>query len=92
MGLRFTWSPLKADSNHRKHGVTFEEAASVFDDPLSITIPDPTIQGARTGLFSLDCPSTAELSPVHVEQADDVYQLISARLATRRERTQYEEG
>ena len=41
MGLRFEWDPTKADSNLKKHGVTFQEATTVFADALSITIPDP---------------------------------------------------
>lgn len=39
--LYFDWDPKKADSNRKKHGVTFAEAATAFGDPLSITIPDP---------------------------------------------------
>ena len=39
--LHFDWDPEKADSNVKKHGVTFAEAATAFGDPLSITIPDP---------------------------------------------------
>lgn len=41
MGLWFTWDPLKAAANLTKHGVSFEEATTVFGDPLSITISDP---------------------------------------------------
>lgn len=41
MSGRVEWDPAKAAANTDKHGVTFEEAATVFLDPLSITIPDP---------------------------------------------------
>lgn len=41
MGLRFEWDPAKARSNAAKHGVSFEEAATLFGDPLAITIQDP---------------------------------------------------
>ena len=41
MPLRFAWDPRKASANLRKHGVSFWDAASAFEDPLSITIPDP---------------------------------------------------
>jgi uncharacterized protein len=41
MAFRFQWDPAKAEENRRKHGITFEEAASAFADFLSITIPDP---------------------------------------------------
>ncbi len=39
--MEFEWDPNKAASNLRKHGVSFQEAASVFADPLSVTVPDP---------------------------------------------------
>jgi len=41
VGLTFEWDDKKAAANLRKHGVSFEEAASAFGDPLSLTIPDP---------------------------------------------------
>ncbi|MDP2735042.1 MAG: BrnT family toxin, partial [bacterium] len=41
MPLTFTWDPRKAEANLRKHGVSFEEACTVFGDPLSLTISDP---------------------------------------------------
>lgn len=41
VGLKFEWDPAKAASNRRKHGVSFPEAATVFGDPPSLTIPDP---------------------------------------------------
>jgi uncharacterized DUF497 family protein len=41
VGLTFEWDEKKAAANLRKHGVSFEEAASAFGDPLSLTIPDP---------------------------------------------------
>jgi uncharacterized DUF497 family protein len=45
MGLTFEWEKRKAASNLKKHGVSFEEAASVFGDTLSLTIPDPVHSG-----------------------------------------------
>lgn len=41
MGLRFVWDARKAAANERKHEIAFPEATTVFDDPLSVTIPDP---------------------------------------------------
>lgn len=41
MGIHFEWDKEKAGRNYRKHGITFDEASTVFGDPLSITIPDP---------------------------------------------------
>ena len=93
MGLRFTWSPRKAASNRRKHGVSFEEAATAFGDPLSITIPDPDHSEDEERFILVGISATRRsLVVVHVERAEDEYQLISARLATRRERILYEEG
>jgi hypothetical protein len=39
--MRFEWDPKKAETNSKKHGVTFQEAATVFGDPLAITFQDP---------------------------------------------------
>ena len=93
MGLRFSWSPRKATINLRKHGVTFAEAASAFGDPLSITIPDPdhSVGEERFVLIGQSAASRS-LVVVHLERAEDEYHLISARLASRRERILYEEG
>ena len=41
MGLSFEWDEVKAEANRKKHQVSFDEAATVFADPFSITIPDP---------------------------------------------------
>ena len=41
MGYRFEWDPNKAESNTRTHGLTFEEASTVFGDPLALLMPDP---------------------------------------------------
>ncbi len=93
MGIRFTWSARKAANNLRQHGVSFEEAATAFGDPLSITVPDPdhSEKGERFILIGMSVRSRS-LVVVHVERADDEYQLISARIATRHERKNYEEG
>jgi uncharacterized protein len=59
-GIAFEWDPKKDSANQRKHGVGFAEATAVFDDPLSVTIPDPDqaideerfVRGARIRLIS----------------------------------------
>ena len=48
--MKFEWDPQKADSNRKKHGVSFQEAASVLGDVLSITYPIPIIWLRNTGL------------------------------------------
>jgi uncharacterized DUF497 family protein len=91
MALRFSWDPRKAAANLRKHGVTFEEASSAFADPLSITVPDPD-HAADEPRFVLIGVSLQQrlLVVAHVEWSDDDVRLISARLANRRERRDYE--
>jgi uncharacterized protein len=92
MPLRFAWDPRKAASNARKHGVSFQEAATAFADPLSLTVPDPDHSGAEVRLLLVGLSNRHRLVVVtHVERDDDLVRLISARLATRRERRQYEE-
>jgi len=70
MSLRFTWDPAKAAMNLRKHGVSFEEAATAFGDPLAITIPDPDHSAAGEHRFILIGRSEREhlLVVVHVER------------------------
>jgi uncharacterized protein len=86
----FTWDPRKAASNAKKHGVTFEEAATVFADPLALAIQDEAHE-ERTLLLG---PSgrLRVLLAVHVELDDDSIRLVSGRLATSHEGSRYEEG
>lgn len=90
--MRFTWDPEKARQNRRKHFVSFEEAATVFDDPLSLTVVDKLHSEVEERLITLG-ESTRQrlLVVVHTEQAD-IIRIISARVATSHERNQYEEG
>ena len=91
MALRFTWDRRKAVTNASKHGVSFEEAASCFGDPLSITIPDPYHSVSEERFVLLGVSSTRRLLAVSHTDQDGVIRLISARLATRHERKCYEE-
>ena len=89
--LQFTWDRAKAAANLRKHGVDFEEAATAFGDPLSITIPDPDHSAAEERWLLVGQSSAARLLVVaHTERGDEI-RLINARPATRRERATYEE-
>jgi uncharacterized DUF497 family protein len=92
MSLRFEWDPKKAHENLVKHGVSFEEASTVFGDPLSLTIPDPdhSIAEERWVIVGLSY-SRQLLVVVHLEHEDTI-RLISARPATSGERRKYEEG
>ena len=90
MSVRFTWDPRKAASNARKHGVTFEEAATVFADPLALAIEDAVDPG-RTLLIGLS-ERMRVLVAVYAELDEDAIRIISARRATSHERKHYEEG
>ena len=86
----FTWDARKAAANSRKHGVTFEEAETVFDDPLA-GITQDDVHPERLILLGQSSRRRL-LLVVHVEVDQDTVRLISARLATRTERRRYEEG
>jgi uncharacterized DUF497 family protein len=89
--LQFTWDRAKAAANLRKHGVDFEEAATAFGDPLSITIPDPDHSAGEERWLLVGQSNAGRLLVVaHTERGDEI-RLINARPATRRERDTYEE-
>jgi len=97
MRFEFDWDPAKAESNRRKHGVTFEEAMGVFADPLALSLlDDESGQGEERWVTIGRIPASRLLLVVHtwVEiSADRVsIRIISARQPTRREISQYEEG
>ena len=92
MPLNFEWDEKKAKTNATKHGVGFEEAATVFADPLSLTIPDPAHSQTEERFIILGKSHTGKLLVVcHTERGDNL-RIISARRANRRERKNYEEG
>ena len=93
MALTFEWDAAKALGNTRKHGVTFEEASTVFGDPLSLTIPDPVhTRRSEQRLLTLGLSIARRLLVVvHLEYGETL-RIISARPATSRERKDHEEG
>lgn len=92
MSLIFEWDEVKAAINLEKHGVSFNEVATAFGDPLSLTITDPKHSlPAEQRLVLLDHSFQGRLLVVaHTERGENI-RIISARLATRRERRAYEE-
>lgn len=90
MNAEFEWDPEKAEANLLKHGVDFSEAASVFFDPLSLTVPDP-LHSRDENRFVLTglSESRRHLVVVHADRGDRI-RIISARLATAAERKRYE--
>jgi uncharacterized protein len=90
--LQFQWNSIKAKANITKHGVSFDEATTVFRDPLSITIGDPfhSIDEERFVQIGRSCQNRL-LVVVHTDRGDRI-RIISARPASRKERKNYEEG
>ena len=92
MPLNFEWDEAKARSNLAKHSVSFEEAATVFSDPLSRTIPDPAHSRVEDRFIIIGRSHQQKLLVVvHTERGDNI-RIISARRASRRERKCYEES
>jgi uncharacterized DUF497 family protein len=90
--LKFDWDESKALANLAKHGVSFEEAASVFGDPLALTFPDPdhSVGEKRWLTFGIS-QSNRLLVVAHTDRGRSI-RIISARKATRHERGIYEHG
>ena len=88
----FEWDASKAAANRRKHRLSFEEAATVFLDPLAITFPDPDHSPEEHREITIGTTMKRHLVFVsHCERGDRI-RIIGARATTRAERTQYEEG
>jgi uncharacterized protein len=87
--VRFEWDPSKAAANRRKHGVSFEEAADCFEDPMALVLDEPRYPDR---LILVGESKTRRLVfTVYAERGPATIRIISARLATRRERRRYEE-
>ncbi len=88
----FEWDDDKAASNRQKHGVDFEEAKTVFEDPFAITIADDPHSENEERWIVLGLSLLARvLLVVHTERKERI-RIISARQATPSERSQYESG
>ena len=88
----YEWDPTKAKDNVRKHGVAFEEASTVFLDPLAITFPDPDHSEEEDREITIGLTTNNRVVFVSHTPREDRVRIISARRATRKERKQYEEG
>jgi hypothetical protein len=88
----FEWEPEKAISNFAKHGVPFEEAVTVFGDPLATTVSDPDHSFDEERWWTMGLSSQQRLVAVwHTDRGDSI-RLIGARPATPSERRKYESG
>lgn len=91
MPLTFEWDSRDARSNLTKHGVGFEEASTIFGDPLSLTISDPEHSQRENRYITMGRAFNRKLLVVvHTDRSDNI-RIIRARRASRRERKSYEE-
>ena len=87
--MNFEWDPVKARQNHRKHRILFEEAATVFGDPLALTYPDPDHSEERFITVGMSSAGRV-LIVAHVDRGENI-RIVSARKTTQNERNHYEE-
>jgi uncharacterized DUF497 family protein len=95
VAVRWTWDPDKSAANRVKHGLSFETAVLVFDDPLHASKLDPHPDGDRwhtIGLVGSVLLLVVHTWPEETEGDEPVGRIISARKATAHERNAYEEG
>lgn len=92
MPYQFEWDSDKAEANLRKHGVSFDEAVTVFGDPLSVLLSDPDHSEGEERYLVLGQSAQGRLLVVAFVERPPRTRIISARLAIRRERKDYEEG
>lgn len=92
MGYEFEWDPTKAEANLRKHGLSFDEAATVFGDPLNLLMADPDHSPREERCLLLGLSNRRRLLVVAFAERPPRTRIISARRATRRERRRYEEN
>jgi uncharacterized DUF497 family protein len=88
--MRFEWDRDKAQRNLRKHGVSFDEAVTVFYDPLSATFDDPDHSVAEQRFITIGYSSRGRLLVVSHTERGNATRIISARRATVRERRRHE--
>lgn len=92
IGLSFEWDREKAAWNVKAHGITFDEASTVFRDPLGITIGDPYHSHSEARLLQLGRSLQHRLIVVSFTDRGTRIRIISARAPTATERRQYEEA
>ncbi|CAI4034112.1 BrnT family toxin [Nitrospira tepida] len=90
--MQFAWDPIKARKNLVKHGVSFDEAASVFHDPLAATGADPDHSESEERMVTFGMSSAGRLLVVAHTERRNAIRIISARVVTQQERRIYEEG
>jgi hypothetical protein len=89
-GLEFEWYPAKARENFRKHGVSFEEAITIFGDPRLLTAPDIQHSSEEERFLAIGRSEQERLITLIYTERDERIRIISARLAEKWERREYE--
>lgn len=89
--MEFEWDSKKAAANLRKHNVSFQEAATIFGDPLAITFVDPDHSTSENRYISFGLSLQKRLLVVSLTERRERTRIISARLMDRKERRIYEE-
>ena len=89
--MKFEWDPWKAKRNLAKHKVSFEEAATAMLDPLSKTVPDPDHSFVEHRFVTFGVSARRRLLVVSYTERGAAVRIITARVATKREREIYEE-
>ena len=90
--MTYEWDPAKAAANVKKHGVSFEEAASVFLDPSALTFSDPDHSAEEDREITIGRSAQQRILFVAHAPREGRIRIISARRATSKERRQYEKG
>ena len=88
--MRFEWDRAKAEANRRKHRVSFDEATTIFFDPLSVTISDPDHSAGERRFVTMGASSSGRILVVAHTERGAVLRIISARPASAVERKRYE--
>lgn len=89
---QISWDAPKNQANEKKHKITFEEAATVFYDPLSLTVDDPEHSVYERRLHIIGESNRGQLMVVSFFEGHSEIRIISAQKPTKLERRQYEEG
>ena len=90
--MKFEWDGDKKESNERKHGVSFEEAATIFVDPLALIFEDEWLSSKEEREIIIGHSISKRLLIVSFTERNGIVRLISAREATKKERKNYEEN
>ena len=90
--MKIEWDPIKAVGNLKKHGVSFEEAATALSDPMAVTGPDPDHSIYEERYVTFGISERRRVVVVSHTEEEETIRIISARKASKGERELYEEG